>query len=224
MDSLRENKNKNTTIQVIDHGDLFESGMQTLVNPINCQRTMGKGLALTFKQRFPRMFNHYSERCNQKLVKLGEPYLWKERTNLYILNFPTKDDWREKSNLEEICKGLDYLAEHAKQWGITSLAIPALGCGLGGLDAEQVVPVMEAHLKVLQESGITIKIYKDGPKVEHTAKKRKLNSPLSQTQLTLTQSLFSKPGRGTPPLDPETENTPPLDTGITATNLTFTQN
>ncbi|MEI6095677.1 MAG: macro domain-containing protein [Gammaproteobacteria bacterium] len=163
-------------ITIIDRGDLFASGIQTLVNPVNCRGAMGKGLALIFKKRYPLMFQDYQNRCKQNLVKLGEPYIWKETSSLspiWVLNFPTKGNWSNKSNLHDIRNGLQHLAQHAKEWGITSLAIPALGCGLGGLSWEAVLPEITTYLAPLQ---IPIQIYKEGPILAKNSRKKKKNT------------------------------------------------
>lgn len=148
-------------------GDLFKSGQQTLVNPINCRGKMGKGLALKFSKQYPEMFRDYVQRCKRKEVKIGEPYLWKENDALWILNFPTKDDWRNPSEISYIQDGLGYLATHAKEWGVTSLAIPALGCGLGELGWHNVYPLITEYLDPLD---IPIKVYepKGAPKHQNS--------------------------------------------------------
>ncbi len=124
-------------------GDLFGSDAQTLVNPINCVGVMGKGIALQFKKRFPDMFTEYARRCRGREVRLGEPYLWAPLVLPWVLNFPTKDRWRSASNLEDIVDRLDYLQERYEDWGIESLAVPALGCGAGQLHWKVVAPVLE---------------------------------------------------------------------------------
>ena len=130
-------------------GDVLSADAQTLVNTVNCVGVMGKGVALAFKQRFPEMFRDYAERCREGLVRLGEPYLFRPLVEPWILNFPTKDHWRSVSRLSDIEAGLEYLASHLTQWGITSLAVPPLGCGQGGLDWPTVGPVLYRRLEEL---------------------------------------------------------------------------
>ncbi len=127
-------------------GDLFESKAQTLVNTINCVGVMGKGVAEQFKLRFPAMFDDYKARTDRGSVRLGEPYLYRDLSGLSIINFPTKGHWRSPSRLSDIESGLEYLAEHAKSWGVTSLAMPPLGCGNGGLEWSEVGPLMYQKL------------------------------------------------------------------------------
>jgi O-acetyl-ADP-ribose deacetylase (regulator of RNase III)/uncharacterized protein YwgA len=127
-------------------GDLFESQAQTLVNTVNCVGVMGKGVAEQFKIRFPDMFADYKRRTDSKEVRLGEPYLYRDSSGMQIVNFPTKDHWRSPSRLADIERGLDYLAGHLLQWKITSIALPPLGCGNGGLEWSEVGPLIYRKL------------------------------------------------------------------------------
>jgi O-acetyl-ADP-ribose deacetylase (regulator of RNase III) len=127
-------------------GDLFESRAQTLVNAVNCVGVMGKGIAEQFKRRFPPMFDDYKRRCKRKDVRLGEPYLYRDSSGVQIVNFPTKGHWRSPSRLVDVERGLDYLAKHAAEWSITSLALPALGCGNGGLEWSELGPLIHRKL------------------------------------------------------------------------------
>jgi uncharacterized protein YwgA/O-acetyl-ADP-ribose deacetylase (regulator of RNase III) len=136
--------------------DLLKSKAQTLVNTVNCVGVMGKGIALKFKERFPDMFNDYVARCNRKEVRLGKPYLYKRLTPPWILNFPTKGHWRSVSRIEDIVKGLKYLLQHSEEWGITSLAVPPLGCGQGKLEWKIVGPTLYRYLNRLD---IPVELY-----------------------------------------------------------------
>jgi O-acetyl-ADP-ribose deacetylase (regulator of RNase III)/uncharacterized protein YwgA len=129
-------------------GDLFASDAQTLVNTVNCVGVMGKGVALEFKKRWPKMFEDYELRCQRKQVRLGEPYLYRDGARS-IINFPTKEHWRSSSRIADIERGLDYLVTHAGEWGIRSLALPPLGCGNGGLEWAEVGPLMYRNLHAL---------------------------------------------------------------------------
>jgi O-acetyl-ADP-ribose deacetylase (regulator of RNase III) len=130
-------------------GDLFNSASQTLVNTVNCVGVMGKGVALGFKQRFPDMFQEYVRLCEAGRVKIGQPYLYKQLAGPWVLNFPTKDHWRSVSKLSDIVDGLNFLERHYNEWGITSLAVPPLGCGQGGLEWRVVGPTLYRHLQKL---------------------------------------------------------------------------
>lgn len=129
-------------------GNLFHSPAQVLVNTVNCAGVMGKGLALEFKQRYPDMFADYVARCERAALKPGEPYLW-ENSEVQILNFPTKRHWRDGSRLDDIEAGLRYLAKNYAAMGIATIAIPPLGCGLGGLLWSDVKRLIEKYLSDL---------------------------------------------------------------------------
>jgi uncharacterized protein YwgA/O-acetyl-ADP-ribose deacetylase (regulator of RNase III) len=126
-------------------GDVLKSSAQTLVNTVNCVGVMGKGIALAFKRRYPDMFKDYVARCDRGEVELGRPYLFRASDH-WIVNFPTKKHWRAVSRLSDIEAGLDYLEAHYKAWGITSLAVPPLGCGNGQLEWSVVGPTLVRHL------------------------------------------------------------------------------
>ena len=137
-------------------GDIFESGAQTLVNTVNTVGVMGKGIALGFRERFPDMYEDYVGRCTRREVRLGVPYLYRRVTHPNIINFPTKDHWRSVSRLDDIVRGLQYLATHVHEWGVTSLAVPPLGCGEGQLEWRVVGPTLYRHLAGI---GIPVELY-----------------------------------------------------------------
>ena len=154
-------------------GDIFKSSMQTLVNPVNCLGIMGRGVALKFKTKFPEMYDDYVIKCHTGELQIGKPYIYKDKTP-WIINFPTKNNWRDPSRLRFIKSGLDYLVDHYKEWEVESLATPALGCGLGGLDWNSVKLIMEEDLNKLE---IPVEIYQPvigfKPKVESNKKEGK---------------------------------------------------
>lgn len=142
-----------TTVKI---GNLFESSAQTLVNTVNCVGVMGKGIAAEFKERYPDMFRDYKRRCDARQVQLGHPYLYKDLMGISIVNFPTKEHWRSPSRLQDIEQGLDLFVACYREWGITSVAFPPLGCGNGGLDWRDVGPLMYRRLSQLS---IPVEIY-----------------------------------------------------------------
>src|SRR6266498_3023039 len=121
-------------LTAVHKGDLFDSGAQTLVNTVNTVGVMGKGIALEFMRRYPDMFADYQRRCAEGAVRLGEPYLWRGLLEPWI------------DNVE---RGLRFLADHLEQWGVASLAVPPLGAGSGGLDWLSIGPTLYRHLEAL---------------------------------------------------------------------------
>jgi O-acetyl-ADP-ribose deacetylase (regulator of RNase III)/uncharacterized protein YwgA len=137
-------------------GDILKSKAQTLVNTVNCVGIMGKGIALEFKNRFPDMLKDYVRRCERDEIHLGQPYLYKSLLGPQIVNFPTKEHWKSVSKVSDIEQGLDYLLAHYKQWAITSIAIPPLGCGNGQLEWKVVGPLI---YKLVKQMDIPVEIY-----------------------------------------------------------------
>jgi O-acetyl-ADP-ribose deacetylase (regulator of RNase III) len=136
-------------------GDIFQSNAQTLVNTVNCEGYMGKGLALQFKRAFPEVNRAYREACRLGLLRPGRPQLVKTNRR-WVLNFPTKDRWRQRSRIEYIEEGLEAVVANYKSWGVESMAFPQLGSGLGGLDWQEVKLLM---LERLEEMDIPIEIW-----------------------------------------------------------------
>lgn len=137
-------------------GDIFSSKCQVLVNPVNCVGVMGKGLALEFNNRFPEMYQDYVYHCAIGLLKPGTLHYWKE-SEPWILNFPTKDHWKNPSRLVYIEHGLEAFCNSYTSQGITSIAFPELGTGLGRLSRDEVRKVMYLFLSPL--SNLEIEIY-----------------------------------------------------------------
>lgn len=121
-------------------GSIFDSGATAIVNPVNCVGVMGGGLAKAFAERYPLMLMDYEEHCDRGLLRPGmvHSYYSNLEEEPIILNLPTKDDWKNPSTLEYVHDGLIALAAYLNRFNIDSVAVPALGCGLGGLDWEPV--------------------------------------------------------------------------------------
>lgn len=131
-------------------GNLLKSDAQALVNTVNTVGVMGKGIALQFKKQYPINFKKYAKACKEKAVQIGQLFVTEEETILYgkqiIVNFPTKEHWRKPSQYSYIEKGLKALIELIKERQITSIAIPPLGAGNGGLEWFKVKALIETHL------------------------------------------------------------------------------
>ena len=136
-------------------GNIFDSPAQTLVNPVNTVGVMGKGLALEFKKRYPKMFEEYKKQCRDGWLYVGSIMLWRAKDH-FVLNFPTKKHWKDPSSLIYVEAGLLSFVNEYESYGVSSIAFPRLGCGNGGLDWKTVKPVMERYL---QELPIDVYIY-----------------------------------------------------------------
>jgi len=131
-------------------GDMFEAAVDVRVNTVNCVGVMGAGVALAFKNRYPDMFKDYQNACRDGRVRPGTVHVWKSLMGDWVINFPTKRDWRDNSRYEDIQSGLDALRNYLGEQGNISVALPALGCGHGGLDWSRVAPMIEERLGDLE--------------------------------------------------------------------------
>lgn len=122
-------------------GDILTANVEAIINTVNCVGVMGKGIALQFKLKYPENYRFYKTTCDQGRMMVGKVLIFQRESidyPKYIINFPTKRHWKGKSTLQDISEGLDSLVAEIKHLKIKSIAIPALGSGLGGLDWQQV--------------------------------------------------------------------------------------
>lgn len=130
-------------------GNLLEAHAEALVNTVNTVGVMGKGIALQFRETFPDNYKAYLDAIKRGEVKIGSMLVIKTG-NLnglrYIVNFPTKEHWLNPSRIEYVEKGLIALRKMIKELAIQSIAVPALGCGNGKLNWEDVRPLIEQYL------------------------------------------------------------------------------
>ncbi len=140
-------------------GDILAQDAEALVNPVNCVGAMGRGLALQFKKAYPLNFRAYERACRHGGIKPGHMFVFEtgSRTNpRFIVNFPTKRHWRDKSRIEDIEMGLEQLAMIIHERNARSVAVPALGAGLGGLAWSEVHPRIRKALGYLENVEITV--------------------------------------------------------------------
>jgi O-acetyl-ADP-ribose deacetylase (regulator of RNase III) len=137
------------------HGNLFDSKAEALVNTVNCVGVMGKGIAYQFKRAYPKMFADYVARCRRHEIRPGKVTTFRENGKL-IINFPTKEHWKASSRLEDVEAGLTALRDLMVGENITSIAVPPLGCGNGGLDWPTVKAAIIAALESLETTDIEV--------------------------------------------------------------------
>ena len=129
-------------------GDLLQSKAEALVNTVNCEGYMGKGIAYQFKLQFPDTNADYVKVCKRGALRPGQLHYFREHGKI-VINFPTKDKWRERSKIEYIEHGLDALTDLICDLGIKSIAIPPLGSGNGGLKWNDVKKIISSKLENL---------------------------------------------------------------------------
>ena len=140
-------------------GDLLTEDAEALVNAVNCVGVMGKGIALQFKQAWPANFQAYAAACKKEVVQPGRMFIvetGQQSNPRFIINFPTKRHWRERSRLEDIEAGLASLVKEIRRREIRSLAVPPLGAGLGGLDWREVRVRIDRALGKLKDVRVVV--------------------------------------------------------------------
>jgi len=139
-------------------GNILEAEVEALVNSVNCVGVMGRGVALQFKKDWPENFKAYAAACRRQEVQPGRMFVFETGKLFprYIINFPTKRHWRGKARIEDIEAGLIALVEEIQRRGIRSVALPPLGCGLGGLEWSEVRACIEETLAGLADVRILV--------------------------------------------------------------------
>lgn len=147
---------------IFKKGDMFAEPAEALVNTVNCVGVMGKGVALEAKRRWPKNYSAYKKVCDAGRLRPGKLFVFDASQLLdqhgprYVINFPTKDHWREKSKISYVADGLDALVGAIREYKISSVVMPPLGCGNGGLDWAVVRPLIESKLAKLHDVEITV--------------------------------------------------------------------
>lgn len=152
-------------------GNLLEANVDALVNTVNTVGVMGKGVALMFKERFPANMAAYAKACETGEVQTGKMFVTETGELMgprWIVNFPTKQHWRAKSQMSWIIEGLADLRHFIEQNQIRSIALPPLGAGNGGLDWEKVKPCIEQALGNIEN--VKIVVYQPITKYQNVAK------------------------------------------------------
>lgn len=156
-------------IKIKKQGNLLDEQVDALVNTINCVGVMGKGIALQFKMMFPQNYAEYKKACERNEVKIGKMFIT-ERGRLfsphYIINFPTKEHWKEKSKIEYIECGLHDLIENIKKLKIKSIAVPPLGSGSGGLKWSDVKSLILEKIAEVEDLSVIIYEPSNSPRPE----------------------------------------------------------
>ncbi len=156
-------------------GNLLESEAEALVNTVNLVGIMGKGIALQFKNAFPKNYKIYADACKNKTLQIGQLLLVEDESILSgkkrIVNFPTKTDWRKPSEYSYIEQGLGALVKLMQDHQIASIAIPSLGAGNGKLDWPVVKSLIE---KYLTDVDAEIFIYQPNTEIQDQLRKERV--------------------------------------------------
>lgn len=155
-------------------GDILQAGADALVNTVNCVGIMGRGIALQFKNAYPKNFKAYEIACKRNEVQPGKMFVVETgmMSPKLIINFPTKRHWRGKSRMEDVESGLKALVQEIHTRNIRSIAIPPLGAGLGGLEWQDVRKRIEVALKDFRDVDVIVYEPSGAPDAQSIAKSR----------------------------------------------------
>ncbi len=173
----------------LTQGNILKADAEALVNTVNCVGVMGKGIALQFKKAFPDNFRAYEAACRHKEVQPGRMFVFETGQIFnprYVINFPTKRHWRGRSRYEDIAAGTRALVEELRNRNIRSIAIPPLGCGLGGLNWHRVRAIIEETFSTLPD--VRVMLYE--PKGAPAAKDMPVGT--GKPRMTIARALFVK--------------------------------
>lgn len=129
-------------------GDLFSNdhGARALAHGVNCKGSMGAGIAIGFRERYPEMYEEYRRRCKATPRELnpGDCLLWKTGEQLWVFNLATQEDyWRSRATYEVVERALAGMREQAEAEGILTIAMPRIGTGYGGLSWKKLRAIVE---------------------------------------------------------------------------------
>lgn len=153
----------------LKEGNLLKANVEALVNTVNTVGVMGKGIALQFREAYPENYQAYKSACQKGEVKIGKMHIFftnQLENPRYIINFPTKQHWRRKSKLSDLKLGLIDLRNVIQELRISSIAIPPLGCGSGGLAWTDVKKLIITELDGLENTEILLFEPKGSPDVD----------------------------------------------------------
>lgn len=148
-----------SAVFIISKGNIFKKCSDAYVVPVNCFGVMGAGLALQFKKNYPNLYYYYKDVCKYRKLYIGQVLTWENKDSKhpkYIICFPTKIAYYNKSEYRFIENGLKDLKNEIIQKKLNSISIPAIGCGLGSLDFNVVYKMIHKELKELRNIVITI--------------------------------------------------------------------
>ncbi|MEM6956329.1 MAG: macro domain-containing protein [Myxococcota bacterium] len=124
-------------------GDLFATpSLKAFAHGCNCAGSMGKGIAVAFRKRWPRMFAEYKRRCASGAFGLGDVFLWQEADES-VFNLGTQTHWRAKATMDTVETSLTSMLALAETAGVEEIALPRVGAGLGGLRWDDVRALLE---------------------------------------------------------------------------------
>lgn len=137
-------------------GNLFHSGEKAIGHGVNVYGVMGAGIAVGFKNDYPDMFEYYAAACREKTLTPGRVLFWRDPVKPSVYNIASQDAPGANAQFDWLEDGLTRALTHAKAQGFTRIGLPRIGCGIGGLTWEEVLPLYE---RLSAEHGVDIAVW-----------------------------------------------------------------
>lgn len=137
-------------------GSLFDSGEPAIGHGVNVYGVMGAGIAVGFRNIYPEMFEYYAAACREKTLQPGGVLYWNEKDKASVYNIASQDAPGSNASYEWLEGGLNRALAHAKRQGYTSIGLARIGCGIGGLTWDEVLPMYE---RLSEAHGVDIAVW-----------------------------------------------------------------
>ena len=148
-------------------GDILLTRAQVIAHGIAPHDHFDTGLALALRERWPSMVRDYRHAVHAKPLAPGEIWAWagvdadgRTRGIVNLLTQGMLGDGKSakpgKATLENVSRSLKALARHLRDEKVTSVALPRLATGVGGLEWSAVKPLVHQHLADL---GVPVVVY-----------------------------------------------------------------
>lgn len=125
-------------------GNLFDTHAAAIGHGVNVRGVMGAGIAVEFKKRFPKNYKAYHNACVTGLFRAGETYIYQDN-GIYVTNIAAQDQPGANATYKYLMTAaLDAALELTDFYDQSLLAIPQIGCGIGGLEWNGVEYILKA--------------------------------------------------------------------------------
>ncbi len=153
-------------------GDILLSEAHTIAHGVAPNDSFDRGLALSLREQWPAMYKDFRHYCHQSHPKAGTLWSWGGPGGARIVNLLTQDGAYEhgarpgRASISHVDHALKKLRHHIEQENVTSLALPRLATGVGGLDWNEVEPIIQKHLGDLEIPIFVYETYHKGEKAK----------------------------------------------------------
>ena len=128
-------------------GDLFSTDAPAIGHGVNVDGIMGAGVAKIVRDRYPSAYSYYADQCEKGLLEPGEMNGWltahpDSKKMVVIYNLASQDRPGPNAKYEWTMQSVNSALHNCRALGYTKLALPRIGCGIGGLSWEVLKPML----------------------------------------------------------------------------------